>query len=761
MMSRLSKALLLGILTGFIGLILSLVPLNFDLVPFSLDLEENIGLDILFKLRGVRQPPSDVVIISMEKASADKLNLPRDTRKWPRYIHARLIERLKRQGATAIAFDVLFDEPRAAEEDRVFAAAISKARNVVLCEYLRSEKVPLTKQAEAGLSPRQVSIVQFILPTPALEQSAAALAPFPLPKVPVKVSQYWSFNPGAGDIPTLPVVAFQVFAMQQYDQFIRLIETVNPQRGGELRGDWNEIANAGKIRKSIRAIREIFENEPLLAEKMLNELASSERLHDDDREHQIIRSLIKMYQGPHSQYLNFYGPPRTITTIPYYQMLQPEDSGAGHQPIDVKGKVVFVGLSESIPSEQRDGFYTVFSQRDGMDISGVEIAATAFANLLEDMPVRPIGFRVHLMVILIWGIVIGTFCRLFEAPVAGLGTVGLSILYLIMARRQFAIDGSWYPLFFPLVVQTCLAFFGSVLWKHIDSNRERKHIRKVFGYYLPNDVVDRLMENIADRDISNQLVYGICLSTDAERYTSLSETMAPKELSRIMNNYYETVFKPIGEHGGHVSNVIGDSMMAIWVMPQPDPSLKGQACLAALDIVGGLCHISDHSHNPQLPTRIGLHCGPILLGNVGAIDHFEYRPIGDIVNTASRLEGLNKYLGTRILVSAEIVNQLEGFLTREIGEFLLAGKSKSVVVHELLCRLNDADDRQKAANALFAEGLNAFRKQSWDDAIEKFSESAKNAEGDGPVRFYVWLCEHHKKNPPGESWDGIVKMDKK
>src|SRR5208283_1317419 len=157
----------------------------------------------------------------------------------------------------------------------------------------------------------------------------------------------------------------------------------------------------GKIRKSIRAIREIFENEPLLAEKMLNELASSERLHDDDREHQIIRSLIKMYQGPHSQYLNFYGPPRTITTIPYYQMLQPEDSGAGHQPIDVNGKVVFVGLSESIPSEQRDGFYTVFSQRDGMDISGVEIAATAFANLLEDMPVRPIGFRVHLMVILI------------------------------------------------------------------------------------------------------------------------------------------------------------------------------------------------------------------------------------------------------------------------------------------------------------------------------------------------------------------------
>src|SRR5208337_5171877 len=142
----------------------------------------------------------------------------------------------------------------------------------------------------------------------------------------------------------------------------------------------------------------------------------------------IIRSLIKMYRGPHSRYLNFYGPPRTITTIPYYQMLQPPDKGAGHQQIDVKGKVVFVGLSEVSLSEQRDGFYTVFSQKDGLDLSGVEIAATAFGNLIEELPVRPVSFRLHLIVILIWGIVIGTFCRLFSTLVAGLGTVGLSIL---------------------------------------------------------------------------------------------------------------------------------------------------------------------------------------------------------------------------------------------------------------------------------------------------------------------------------------------
>jgi adenylate cyclase len=278
---------------------------------------------------------------------------------------------------------------------------------------------------------------------------------------------------------------------------------------------------------------------------------------------------------------------------------------------------------------------------------------------------------------------------------------------------------------------------------------------------LPDGVVDRLSRNIAEIQADSELVYGICLSTDAEHYTSLSETMDPKELSAFMNRYYETIFEPIKKHTGVVANVVGDSMLAIWVAATPDSALKDQACLAALDIAEEVHRFNESSDSSPLPTRIGLHSGYIVLGNIGAVDHYEYRPVGDIVNTATRIEGLNKYLGTRILVSEDVISRLEGFLTRELGKFLLVGKSKPIVVHELLCRTEDINDRKKNTCTAFAAALDAFRRRSWETAIENFNVCVKNRGQDGPSQFYLALCEQYRVHPPGDSWEGEVHMDKK
>jgi len=123
-MSRLLKSVILGFFTGIVGL-------GICLTTFGLNLEEAAGLNLLFKLRGVRQPPSDVVIVSIDKESADKLGLPDNTRKWPRSLHARLIEKLVKMGALVIAFDILFEEPQSPEEDSVFAQKIR--RRAMLC----------------------------------------------------------------------------------------------------------------------------------------------------------------------------------------------------------------------------------------------------------------------------------------------------------------------------------------------------------------------------------------------------------------------------------------------------------------------------------------------------------------------------------------------------------------------------------------------------------------------------------------------------
>ena len=733
--------------------------LGASITPFGLFLEENIGLELLFRLRGPREAPPDVLIVAVDKISSDRLNLPNDLRKWPRSLHARLTDVLAKNGAAVIAFDIFFEDPRSPPEDARFAESIRNSRNTILCERLQTEKMSVA-DAGGGVA-AHIGISKLVPPVPSLARSAAALAPFPLPKVPLKVSKNWTFKTGAGDTPTLPVVALQLFAMPVYDEFLRLLENANPPCAGQIPRDKVAAVAPGGVEKIVNAVRDAFESGPECAEKMFAGLEGARNLPEDREKRRMLLSLIRMYQGGNYQYLNFYGPPRTIPTIRYDQALELGGEGkAGSRPFDVQGKAVFVGSSEILQQDQKDGFPTVYTQPDGLDLSGVEIAATAFANILENRPLRPQSFRAHVATIFLWGLVIGALCRILNPAIATAATAGLCLLFLLAAHHQFD-SGLWYPVVVPLFLQAPFALMTAVIWKYLDVKKERHNIRQAFAHYLPNDTVDHLAKKVAGAKGGDQLVYGTCLATDAERYTSLSESLEPQELGRFMNRYYEMVFAPVKKHRGAVSNVIGDSMLAIWVSTNPETTQKNRACLAALEIASSIREADGPVSDAKLPTRIGLHSGRILLGNLGAGDHYEYRPVGDIVNTTTRIEGLNKHLGTRILASDEVVGKLGDFLTREIGSFRFAGKSTPVVVHELLCRKEDADERLVGFCGKFADGLESFRRRSFDNAMKIFGETVRWAGGDGPSEFYLRLCEEYIQNPPGEPWDRAIQMDRK
>jgi len=750
-MSRWSKAIIIGLLTSFLGL---------GLLPFGHQLEENVGVDLLFRLRGARKAPSDVLIVSMDKVSAAHLNLPPEPEKWPRTLHASLTEYLAKQGVSVIAYDMIFDEPRHPEHDRIFARAIQNARNVVLCSCLKKDVILVTD--ETGTPKGKLSIEKQSPPIALLAQSAIALAPFPLPKVPVKVSQYWTFKAGAGDMPTLPVVAFQLYTLQYYDDFIQLLETVRPGITDRLPPDTDGIINHKGLVNFIQELRVIFSAEPLLGDQLLKALRNSKTRFADLNIRQTLTSLIKLYQGKNSRFLNLYGPPGSILTIPYYQLVEPQNKlSMDRENFDFRAKAVFIGLSERLRPEQKDGFHTVFSQPSGLDISGVEIAATAFANLFENMHIQPLGLGLNITVIFVWGIVLGLLCYLLPTAGALMSAIGLCILFVINALYPFKTAGTWYPIVIPLFFQAPFSVLSALGWKYIDTNKERENIRKALGYYLPKKLVDQLAKNIADLRTSGQVVHGTCLFTDVERYTALSESMEPKELHTFMNNYFEALFEPVTQHGGIVAEIQGDSMLAIWGTSHPDAALRKQACLASLGISSAVHRFNQRSDSMHLPTRIGLHSGRLFLGNVGAIDHYEYRPTGDIVNTASRIEGLNKYMNTEKLVSRDVLHQLDGFLTRELGTFLLVGKSRPVTVYELICQMADSTERQKLLCKAFAEALIAYRNQRWEEAWKCFYES-KNIYGkDGPSTFYLKLCEKYKDSPPMEDWNGVFCLENK
>ncbi len=751
-MNRLLKALLFGGLVGVIGLVLSFVPV-------FRGLEEDVGLDLLFQLRGVRSPPSDVVVVSIDHDSSEHFQVRNNPDKWPRSLHARVTEALQEAGARVVTFDVHFIEARAPEDDNRFARAIERAGNVVLADALVMKEIPVNQIGDARAEAN--SLVKITKPYAPFKDASVGTGPFVLPRIPFKVNQYWTFQEGAGDAPTFPMLTLQMYATPVYDTFLGLVREVRPEAAGELPGDVPALLNGVGLVRNMQTIREVFEGDPLLATDMVRALDHSVLRPTDGKDVRTLHALINLYGGTHSRYINYYGPPRTIPTIPFFQVVQNGKNSRPLHGMDLRGKAVFVGLSENLLAERKDSFYTVFSQANGVFIGGVEIAATALANFLEDSSVRPLGVQAHMGFLLAWGLVLGAICRLLPTLVAAGAVLGLSGLYLTGAWYQFSHLNMWLPLLVPLTVQAPLAFGSAVLWNYYETDRERKNMRKAFGYYLPNDVVDALAQDLGNLKGGPQVVYGTCLFTDAANYTTVSEKLNPSELSEFLGKYFEALFTPVRQHGGLIVDLKGDSILAIWKAPQDDPGLRTEACRAALEIAKSVERFNQVSAPYCLPTRIGLHAGEFTIGTVGAVDHYEYRPAGDVVNTASRVEGFNKYLGTTIAVTEDVIRGLNEFLTKDLGQFRLKGKAKALGLLELVGRMDDSEEEQKEASAKFSKGLEMFRKQSWQEARDVFSTCAELLPEDGPSDFYIKLCDQYLQNGPQEEWDGVVTLEKK
>jgi adenylate cyclase len=745
------KAVAWGCAVGLVGLV-------FSFTHMARSFEEDLGLDLLFKLRGIQQPPTEAVVVSIDRDSSENLKIPDNPDKWPRSVHAKLIDTLVQGGAKAITFDVHFIEPKVAEDDQLFEQAIRRAGNVVLADAMRAKDIPISPAGNGATGTN--NIVKLTKPFEPFARAASGTAPFVLPRIPFKVNQYWTFQQGAGDAPTFPVVALQQYGWEGFGDLVQLVKRANPAYAEKLPSDVEQARITRGLVGMIRDLRDLFEGDPLLAGRVREELERSNLRTENEPRYRLLKALVNVYGGDASRYINYYGPPGTIPTIRYDQALQ---LGTGTGPaVDVKGKAVFVGLSEILLAERKDSFYTVFSQANGVFIGGVEIAASAFLNILDDTTVVPISVPAHIGLLLCWGIVVGVLCRLLPISIAAGTTVGIGGLYLLAAAYQFQSRQAWFPLVIPLLVQLPIGFGGAVLWNYVESDRERKNIRKAFGLYLPNDVVDQLAKDMANIKGTTQVVYGTCLFTDAGDYTALSEKMTPKDLSEFLGRYFEVLFQPVRKHDGLIVDLKGDSILAIWKGPADDPTLRKKACLAALEMSESVARFNQSVAPYSLPTRIGLHAGELTIGAVGAMDHYEYRPTGDVVNTASRVEGFNKYVGTQIAVSDEVIRGLDGLLTRELGAFRLKGKGKPLGLHELVSHSEQAEQTQREACAIFAEGLTAFRNRAWGPARATFKQCIDFTGKDGPSQFYLTLCDQYLKTPPSEEpWDAVVTLEKK
>jgi adenylate cyclase len=724
-------------------------------------LEDDVELHWLFNLRGSMRPPDEVVVVAVDRAATRVPGLAADSRTAsPRRAHAGAVQSLRAAGAAVVAFDLQFDPvPDDAAADKDFADAIRKAGNVVLVETIRRETQSIP--AAAGHAGGSIIIDTPVPPADVLRNAARGYGAFQLPRT-SRVDAYWAFPSRADNRVSLPVLAFHVFSLGAYEDVERAWRRTDAAGAVGPLPDAATLA-AQPTSEAIARLRDAIAADADHVARALETLDGMPASELPPSRKRIARALLSLYSGAPIRYLNYYGAPRTVRTLSYDAL--PDPSTGARADDSLRGKAVFVGFSGGTTAEQdrvRDDYVTVFADPSGVQLSGVEIAATAFANILDVNDVRRPSAGARLAVVVLWGLALGFVARILR-PAWSLPAVLLaSGMYLAFATWMFTSDALALPLLLPIGVQALLALIAGMLLSYREARREREAIKRTFGYFLPRAVVDELAKGIGPLRQDNQLVHGIVLATDVEGYSAIAEAVEPRELARLMDRYFAELFVPVKEHGGIVLDVAGDGMLAIWASSADDVGFRRHACAALLDIAERVDRFnSAGADNPVLRTRLALHCGQLLLGSFGAVEHFEYRAVGDIVNTTSRIDGLNKFLGTWRLASDATLQGLDDFVTRPLGTFVLAGKSRPLAVSELLGRRGRVDARVEALRRRFAVALAAYAAGDWHSATEGFRGVLEDFPGDGPSSFYLQRCAVFGQQTPAADWDPIVRLDAK
>jgi len=395
-----------------------------------------------------------------------------------------------------------------------------------------------------------------------------------------------------------------------------------------------------------------------------------------------------------------------------------------------KGSIVYLGSSATGLQDLRFGTL-------GKIIPGVEIHAQLTEQaLLGVFATRPLAVQglESLVMVLAWLAMLGfgSRRRVLPAALAAGGGILIITAAAIYAWRTMLVLAD--PLFASLVLLA--TFVAYTVPRQLATESEGQWIREVFSNYLSPNLVEHLIKNPGDLRLGGERRECSFVLTDVAGFTSMVESMAdPEELTEIINNYLEGMVSIAFEHDATLDRIVGDAVAVLFSAPvtQPDHAERAVRCALAMDRFAN--EYSEKCVQQNIPfglTRIGVHTGEVVVGNFGGSSHFDYRPLGDPINTAARLETANRQLGTRICVSGETVGQCKSFSGRRAGILHLKGKSHGVEVFEALAatdaQFNGLPDYQRAFDKMEAED---------PGALAAFEEYVARHPKDGLAAFHL------------------------
>jgi len=455
-----------------------------------------------------------------------------------------------------------------------------------------------------------------------------------------------------------------------------------------------------------------------------------------------------------AMWVNYLGPRKTF---PHYSIIDILERKV--PPNLLKGKIVLMGPTATAIEDLR---VTPFDK----NFPGVEVHATIIDNILQrEFLNEPEWVNKYNIANIVFTVLLLTaLIPLLSAFSAWLFTFFIFLLQIYVNLSLFAQENLLLNLIYPLVA-TVSTYLFLTIYKVFTEEKQKRYIQSAFGQYLSPQVIKNLVDDPDKLQLGGERKVLTAFFSDVEGFSTISEKLSPDELVELLNIYLTEMTNILLKHNGTVDKYEGDAIIAFFGAPVPFENHAYLSCLVAVEMQERLHEMRLEwlkEGKPELKMRIGLNTGPMVVGNMGSQTRMDYTMMGDSVNLAARLEGVNKQYHTYSMISEYTYKEVEGeFECRELDLIRVMGKSEPVRIYELIAVKGNINDQRKAVVEKFAEGLDYYKKQQWDDAIAMFQAALEIYQYDGPSQTFYDRCVAFKDSPPPEGWDGVYEMKSK
>lgn len=705
-----------------VSVLLSIVYQLISFMPLMGEIEDKT-LDYRFKLTPIpHKADSNIVMVAIDGASLKFAQELRQGWPFPREFYGIITQYLAQQGAKAVIYDMQFYEPdfdradiNSEESDGSFASAMQNAGNVIIGCQLE----PDSTEVSGDIKTKAVKVNNF--PGQNIKNWQGVQSPIT------------SFLSSAKAIGMINVVEDKEAIVRRMPLLYRLKDDYYPS-----------LAFSSWLQTHKTTGRIEFKKGKLIAGS---------------------------YSFPMDKHglssINWYGKGDVDGVFKYYSFASVLQSAVvsiyqnGEPALKdglFKDKYVIIGAKAAGLMDLKSTPYT-------WSVPGMEIWATILSNLNQQDFVRHATLWLNLLIIFVL-----TFVTLIAVTrLSGGFSTGLMLVLILLQLGISLVVFRLYRYSLPVTIPfmaIIVSWIMGLIISYIMEGKHKRELRQIFNRYLHPDLVQRIVDNPEMVQMGGEDYLATVMFSDIYNFTGFSENKTPSELVSYLNEYFSTFTNMILDCEGLLDKYTGDGLMAVFGVPIARGYHADLACKAALEHRDFSLRLKSKavlnaSDNFHLNTRLGIHSGHLVAGNIGSSRRLEFTSIGDTVNLSARLEGVNKVFHTYIIISeATYLLVKDRFACRELDFITVKGKKEPTRIYELIAEIEKCSNQEKDLIAKYKHALEQYRSGLWQAAKDEFEALCQPPYNDKASETMLKRCAYLVNNPP-QKWDGIWILEDK